>query len=133
MSRSDAVSDAPFSGVRVRLFAALRDAAGWSERLVALPPSGDPRPCTPLLLWHELALATHWPVPASPDRPSLSSVPSFLGPSPSGAEPAPLAPSRAEPSLPTGLRVAINQRFATPHTPLNPGDELAFLPPITGG
>jgi molybdopterin converting factor small subunit len=29
--------------------------------------------------------------------------------------------------------VAINQHFATPDTPLKPGDELAFLPPITGG
>ncbi len=35
--------------------------------------------------------------------------------------------------LPTGVRVAINQRFATPDTALHPGDELAFLPPITGG
>ena len=133
MPRSDAVSDAPSSGVRVRLFAALREAAGWSERLVALPPSGDPRPCTPLLLWHELELATHWPAPANPGRPSLSGGPSRPGHSPSCAEPSPLAASRAEPSLPTGLRVAINQRFATPHTPLHPGDELAFLPPITGG
>ena len=153
MPRSDAVSDAPSSGVRVRLFAALREAAGWSERLVALPPSGDPRPCTPLLLWHELELATHWPAPANPGRPSLSGGPSRPGhspscaepsplaasraepslPTPSRAEPSPSAPNRAEPSLPTGLRVAINQRFATPHTPLHPGDELAFLPPITGG
>jgi molybdopterin synthase sulfur carrier subunit len=35
--------------------------------------------------------------------------------------------------LPAGVRVAINQRFATPDTALHPGDELAFLPPITGG
>jgi molybdopterin synthase sulfur carrier subunit len=30
-------------------------------------------------------------------------------------------------------RVAINQRFATADSPLQGGDELAFLPPISGG
>ncbi len=32
-----------------------------------------------------------------------------------------------------GLRWAVNQDFATPDHLLQPGDELAFLPPITGG
>jgi molybdopterin synthase sulfur carrier subunit len=31
------------------------------------------------------------------------------------------------------VRVAINQQLADPDTPLRPGDELAFLPPISGG
>jgi len=31
------------------------------------------------------------------------------------------------------VRVAINQRFADADTPLRSGDELAFLPPISGG
>jgi molybdopterin synthase sulfur carrier subunit len=31
------------------------------------------------------------------------------------------------------IRIAINQQFADPDTPLQPGDELAFLPPISGG
>jgi molybdopterin synthase sulfur carrier subunit len=31
------------------------------------------------------------------------------------------------------VRVAINQQFADADTPLKPGDELAFLPPISGG
>ncbi|MFN9546857.1 MAG: MoaD/ThiS family protein [Cyanobacteriota bacterium] len=31
------------------------------------------------------------------------------------------------------LRVAINQQFADAETVLRPGDELAFLPPISGG
>ena len=35
--------------------------------------------------------------------------------------------------LDQGVRVAINQQFADPDTPLQPGDELAFLPPISGG
>ena len=33
----------------------------------------------------------------------------------------------------SSVRVAINQQFADPHTPLQHGDELAFLPPISGG
>jgi len=37
------------------------------------------------------------------------------------------------PDLPVTVRVAINQSFASPHTPLRDGDELAFLPPISGG
>ena len=37
------------------------------------------------------------------------------------------------PELPTTVRVAINQTFASSHTPLRDGDELAFLPPISGG
>jgi molybdopterin synthase sulfur carrier subunit len=88
--------------VHVRLFASLRDAAGWSERLVPLPPAADQGPCTPALLWPLLALDV--PFPSATAR-----------------------------SLPPGLRVAINQRFAGADTPLEPGDELAFLPPITGG
>ena len=31
------------------------------------------------------------------------------------------------------LRVAVNQEMAQPTTPLKPGDEIAFFPPVTGG
>jgi molybdopterin synthase sulfur carrier subunit len=31
------------------------------------------------------------------------------------------------------VRIAINQQFADVDTTLHPGDELAFLPPISGG
>jgi sulfur-carrier protein len=31
------------------------------------------------------------------------------------------------------VRIAINQSFATAETLLHPGDELAFLPPMSGG
>ena len=31
------------------------------------------------------------------------------------------------------VRVAVNQEMAPPHTGLNPGDEVAFFPPVTGG
>ncbi len=36
----------------------------------------------------------------------------------------------AEPRL---VRAAVNQEFATPDTPVAPGDEVAFFPPVTGG
>lgn len=31
------------------------------------------------------------------------------------------------------LRLAVNQLFAPPDTPLKPGDEVAIFPPVTGG
>jgi molybdopterin synthase sulfur carrier subunit len=31
------------------------------------------------------------------------------------------------------VRIAINHQFASADTPLRAGDELAFLPPISGG
>ena len=36
----------------------------------------------------------------------------------------------ANPSL---VRAAVNQVFARPETPVSPGDEVAFFPPVTGG
>ena len=32
-----------------------------------------------------------------------------------------------------GIRIAVNQRLVDADQPLNAGDELAFLPPFTGG
>ena len=81
--------------VQVRLFAALREQAGWSARDVALQGGV----ATPLTIWEALGL---------------------------GADP--VAQAR-----PMGVRVAINQQFAGWDTPLRDGDELAFLPPISGG
>jgi molybdopterin synthase sulfur carrier subunit len=85
--------------VRVRLFAALRERAGWGERPVPLTPQGAPQ--TPADLWRRLALGE--------------------GPLPEAGR------------LPPTIRVAINHAFASADTPLKPGDEVAFLPPITGG
>lgn len=31
------------------------------------------------------------------------------------------------------IRVAVNQEFATPETPVAAGDEVALFPPVTGG
>jgi molybdopterin converting factor small subunit len=90
--------------VRVRLFAALREAMGWSEQQVAVAGA------TPLDLWHQLDLSGAW-------QAACGSV----------AEP------ETGVGLPAGLRVAINQQFAGADTPLEDGDELAFLPPISGG
>ena len=96
--------------VRVKLFASLREAKGWSERVV----SPDLANATPLALWRQLELASAW-------REAHGAM---------AAEPS----SKTDgDGLPNGVRVAINQHFASPHTPLNDGDELAFLPPITGG
>jgi molybdopterin synthase sulfur carrier subunit len=38
-------------------------------------------------------------------------------------------------ALATGkaLRVAVNHELAEPATPIGPGDEVAFFPPVTGG
>ena len=79
--------------ILVRLFAGLREQAGWGERHVPLAPD-EPLP-TPAELWRRLALGTA--------------------------------------SLPPTIRVAVNQAFASPDTVLNPGDEVAFLPPTSGG
>jgi len=43
-----------------------------------------------------------------------------------GAWQSALAPGRA-------LRVAVNQEMAQAATPVKPGDEIAFFPPVTGG
>ena len=85
--------------VRVRLFAALRERAGWAERTLPLAPQGSQ--ATPASLWQRLALGQGPPAEAA--------------------------------GLPASIRVAINHAFAAADTPLKPGDEVAFLPPITGG
>ena len=36
-------------------------------------------------------------------------------------------------SDPRQVRAAVNQAFAPPETPVAPGDEVAFFPPVTGG
>ena len=79
--------------IEIRLFAGLRERAGWGERRLPLPAEA---PLTPAALWLQLELG-------------------------GGA------------ALPATVRVAINQAFASPHQPLVAGDELAFLPPISGG
>ncbi|MEB3165560.1 MAG: MoaD/ThiS family protein [Cyanobacteriota bacterium] len=85
-----APSSATPAAIRIRLFASLREAAGWAERTW---PLATPAPLTPRDLWPQLAL----------------------------------------PGALSEVRVAINQQFASADSPLQPGDELAFLPPISGG
>ncbi len=74
--------------LRIRLFAALREQAGWSERSWPSTPATTPRQ-----LWQALQLPGHL----------------------------------------DALRIAVNQEFANAELPLQPGDEVAFLPPISGG
>ncbi|HEU6446714.1 MAG TPA: molybdenum cofactor biosynthesis protein MoaE [Gaiellaceae bacterium] len=71
--------------VRVRLFAGLRERAGWSEREVEAGTVGE--------VWAELGL---------------------------GEEPG-------------GLLYAVNQEYADRSTPLSDGDEVALIPPVSGG
>jgi molybdopterin synthase sulfur carrier subunit len=74
--------------IRVRLFAGLRDAAGWSEQEWPIDLARSPE-----AVWQQLQL---------------------------------------DGDLQT-VRVAINHAFAAADEPLQAGDELAFLPPISGG
>ena len=72
--------------VRVRLFAGLRERAGWSEReLEGVERVGD--------VWRQLGL---------------------------GEEPA-------------GLLYAVNRQYAPPEHELTDGDEVALIPPVSGG
>jgi molybdopterin synthase catalytic subunit/molybdopterin converting factor small subunit len=71
--------------VTVRLFAGLRERAGWSQREVDAATVGD--------IWGALEL---------------------------GAEPA-------------GLLYAVNKEYATPDRALADGDEVALIPPVSGG
>jgi molybdopterin synthase sulfur carrier subunit len=77
----------------IRLFAGLREQAGWAERHWPLQKAGNGAALTPRDLWLALQL----------------------------------------PGAFTNVRIAINQQFASADTPLHAGDELAFLPPISGG
>jgi sulfur-carrier protein len=104
-SADSQAASAPTS-VRVRLFASLREAMGWSEQQVA----ASAEPATPLDLWHQLDLAGAWQVACGSSTQPEDGV-----------------------GLPAGVRAAINQQFASADTPLADGDELAFLPPISGG
>ena len=36
-------------------------------------------------------------------------------------------------TLPAAPRVAVNHSFASDNTPLDPGDEVALIPPVAGG
>ena len=76
--------------VKVLLFAALRDQAGWEERRLPLPSAGT---TSALDLWSSLGLGP-WS---------------------------------------DSLRVAVNQVLVDPQSSVVAGDELAFLPPFTGG
>ncbi|NDC36146.1 MAG: MoaD/ThiS family protein [Synechococcaceae bacterium WB9_2_112] len=79
-------------GIRILLFAGLREQAGWGDR--------------------------HWPAPAA---------------TATTLTPRQLWQALELPGTMSSMRIAINQQFAEPDTPVHPGDELAFLPPTSGG
>jgi len=79
--------------VRIRLFAALREAAGRAEIELDLPPGATADDA-----WRSL-------VGAHPD----------------------LAPRRPH------LAASVNRRYAAFDTPLAEGDEVVFIPPVSGG
>ena len=79
--------------MRVRLFAALREAAGCEQLELELPEGA-----TALDAWERLA-ALH---------PGL-------------------APRRAN------LAASVNRRYASFEVPLSEGDEVVFIPPVSGG
>ena len=102
--------------VQVRLFAGLREQAGWGQRPVSVA-AGDK--ATPQTIWRQLRLGQAWQAAHA----AVATPASGTG----GRS------ASAGDDLPDGLRVAINQAFAAADTPLADGDELAFLPPISGG
>jgi molybdopterin synthase sulfur carrier subunit len=101
--------------LRVRLFAGLREAMGWGDHELS-----GAEGTTPLSLWSRLGLDRTW---AAADGSVAADAAATAAP---GAVATPLA-------LPAGIRVTINQRFAAADALLADGDEVAFLPPISGG
>jgi molybdopterin synthase sulfur carrier subunit len=114
--------------VRVRLFAGLREAMGWGERSVTSTAGA-----TALNLWQQLGLNQAVDGGAAATGAGVSGAAATGGAVRSGLSDAGLGPLPLSTSLPAGIRVAVNQRFAGADAPLAEGDELAFLPPISGG
>jgi MoaE-MoaD fusion protein len=73
------------ANVIVRIFAGLRERAGWSQRAI-----------------EAATVAEVWPALGLGDEPE-------------------------------GLLYAVNRQYAAPNTPLSDGDEVALIPPVSGG
>jgi molybdopterin synthase sulfur carrier subunit len=109
--------------VRVRLFASLREQAGWSEQLVTVQAAE----ATPLSLWQQLQL------PSGGAGNTIGTVEDGWNENGLAASVGPPSETGTDLGWPEGIRVAINQAFAALDSPLADGDELAYLPPISGG
>lgn len=96
--------------VVVRLFAGLREQAGWDGRQVTVP--AGPHPPTPERLWQILQIGQPWQAPGDGEQ-AASAMPAG--------------------TLPESVRVAVNQSFANGDHLLVDGDEVAYLPAISGG
>ena len=123
----------PQSGERaitlaVKLFAGLREQAGWHEREISL--LAGPSAPTPRRLWQMLQIGqsgTSQGISIDPSRPRPALYDGAV--SPSIRPDCPLSDG----PLPGSVRVAVNQCFAEEDQPLGDGDEVAFLPAISGG
>ncbi len=107
----------------VKLFAGLREQAGWDERQITLPPG--PQPPTPRRLWQILQIG----------QPGTSQETAMAAgqPRPAPGDLALAASALPDGPLPVSVRVAVNQSFAEGDQLLVDGDEVAYLPAISGG
>ena len=112
----------PLITLSVKVFAGLREQAGWAERLVTM--AAGPA-ATPQRLWQILRIGQDGAEQGASwaGAPLQRALPTSLG----------WAPALAEGPLPRSVRVAVNQRFAEGDQPLEDGDEVAYLPAISGG
>lgn len=106
------------ASISVLLFGGLREAAGWHRRHLRFSARAD-GPITPVRLWEELGLDSVGRLSAEAEASANDRAAAMADCPVTG----PQAP----------VRVAVNQVFASPCTALHPGDEVAFLPPISGG
>ena len=69
------------------------------------------------------------------ERVGLSELALELGPSPSADDVKRGVAERypAVRELLAKTAVAVNRQYATPQTPIQPGDEVALIPPVSGG
>jgi molybdopterin converting factor small subunit len=130
--------------VSVKLFAGLREQAGWGERSVTFP--AGPAAATPERLWQLLQIdqrdqPSHRPgnQPGDQQGPAAQRVVdpgAVAGCSPTETNQLKSQrpeSQRPESQLPQFVRVAVNQMFADGDQVLSDGDEVAYLPAISGG
>ena len=107
----------------VKLFAGLREQAGWGERTVTM--AAGPLAPTPQRLWQILQSGKGFDQQAA----------TLVGVAPKSVLSNSVGLQAALPDcpLPESVRVAVNQSFAEGDQPLIDGDEVAYLPAISGG
>ena len=134
--------------VAVKLFAGLREQAGWGERSVTF--STGSAAATPELLWQLLQIDQRSQSSLRPGNQPRKQPGHQQGPAAQRvvdpgavAGCSPTEPNQHESQgpesqqfvsqLPQSVRVAVNQVFADGDQVLRDGDEVAYLPAISGG